>query len=137
MGQKRPPVQQRIQPLTHERARDLRSHPTEVEAKLWQALRGKHMMGHRFRRQQPIGVYIADFACLEAKLLVELDGGQHAEAITYDERRTAWLESQGYRVLRFWNNDVMHNMEGVLMRIVDVLSPPPQPSPLKGEGVRS
>jgi hypothetical protein len=68
------------------------------------------------------------------KLIVELDGGQHADAVDYDTKRDAWLTSEGFRVLKFWNNEVMENLEGVLMNIAAALSPPPQPSPLKGEG---
>jgi very-short-patch-repair endonuclease len=113
----------------------LRTHMTDAETRVWQALRGKQLEGHKFRRQQAIGSYIVDFVCLEAKVVIELDGGQHAETVHYDSRRDAWLESEGFRVLRFWNNDVMENLEGVLMKIVETLSPPPRPSPLKGEGV--
>jgi very-short-patch-repair endonuclease len=118
-----------------ERARRLRHDLTETEAVLWRALRGDQLLGHKFRRQQTIGPYIVDFVDLGTKLIVELDGGQHADAVDYDERRDAWLMSEGYRVLRLWNNDVTENLEGVLTRIVEALSPPPQPSPLEGEGV--
>ncbi len=112
----------------------LRTHMTDAETRMWQALRGKQLAGRKFRRQQPIGPYIVDFVCLETKVIIEIDGGQHAEAVHYDSRRDAWLESEGFRVLRFWNNDVIQNLEGVLMKIVETLSPSPQPSPLKGEG---
>jgi very-short-patch-repair endonuclease len=107
---------------------------TDAETRLWHALRGKQMEGQKFRRQQTLGAYIVDFVSLDAKLIVELDGGQHAEATDYDAKRDAWLTSEGFRVLRFWNNDVMENLEGVLMTIAAALSPPPQPSPLEGEG---
>jgi very-short-patch-repair endonuclease len=107
---------------------------TDAETRLWHALRGKQMEGQKFRRQQTIGGYIVDFISLDAKLIIELDGSQHAEAADYDAKRDAWLASEGFRVLRFWNNDVMENPEGVLMNIAAALSPPPQPSPLKGEG---
>jgi very-short-patch-repair endonuclease len=92
---------------------------TDVERLLWQALRGKQLNGHRFRRQHPIGCYIADFACIEQQLVIELDGGQHQEQIAYDERRTASLLAKAWRVLRFWNNDVVDNMEGVLSMIAE------------------
>jgi len=74
---------------------------TIAERKLWQALRDKQLNGHRFRRQHPIGKYIADFACIERKVVVELDGGQHQDHVAYDERRTAFLQENGWRVLRF------------------------------------
>lgn len=124
----------RTQPITRDRARDLRKHMTDAETRLWQALRGKQLAGVKFRRQQAIGPYIVDFICLEAKLIVELDGGQHAEAVEYDGRRDAWLASEGFCLLRFWDNEVMENLEGVLMRIAENLSPTPHPSPLKREG---
>jgi len=103
------------------RARELRKRSTNAEKKLWSYLRLRQIAGHKFRRQQPIGKYIADFACLEKKLVVEVDGGQHSEPIAYDEDRTMWLESQGYRVLRFWNNEVLKEIEIVLDVIVGVL----------------
>jgi very-short-patch-repair endonuclease len=123
-----------IQAVTRDRARELRTRMTDTETRLWRALRGKQMAGLKFRRQQPIGAFIVDFVSLDAKLVVELDGGQHADAAEYDGTRDAWLVSEGFRVLRFWNNDITENLEGVLMKIAENLSPPPQPSPLKGEG---
>jgi very-short-patch-repair endonuclease len=116
------------------RARELRRDQTEAESLLWRAIRGEQLGGHKFRRQQTIGAYIVDFVSLDAKLVLELDGGQHADAVDYDAKRDAWLTSEGFHVLRFWNNDVMENLEGVLMNIAAALSPPPQPSPLEGEG---
>lgn len=98
-------------PLTLERSRYLRTNMTEAEKKLWYYLR-KKQRGVRFRRQHPIPTYIVDFICLEEKLIIELDGGQHHEEA--DRERTAFLESQGYRILRFWNNEVLENIEGVL-----------------------
>jgi very-short-patch-repair endonuclease len=84
-------------------------------------LRRKQIEGHRFRRQVPIGHYIADFACLAARLIIEVDGGQHTVDVERDARRTAWLESQNFRVLRFWNNDVLGNSDGVLQTIESAL----------------
>jgi len=100
-------------------ARRLRKNPTEVEKRLWSRLRGKQLDGFRFRRQSPIGPYVVDFVCPAAKLVVEVDGGQHSE--TADAERAGWLESNGYRVIRFWNNDVLENMDGVIEEIVRVL----------------
>jgi very-short-patch-repair endonuclease len=94
-------------------ARQLRSNPTEAEKRLWSKLRLKQIGGHRFRRQAPIGPYVADFACLAQRLIIEVDGGQHDSRATQDDARTAWLERQGFRVLRFWNNEVLGNVEGV------------------------
>jgi very-short-patch-repair endonuclease len=94
---------------------------TDAERLLWRHLRRYQMNGHKFRRQQPIGIYIVDFVCLDQKLVIELDGGQHAEQVDYDETRTAWLESQGFRVLRFWNNQVLAEVEAVKTVIWEVL----------------
>jgi primosomal protein N' (replication factor Y) len=102
-------------------ARRLRSNPTEAERRLWHHLRRRQLGGFRFRRQHPIGSYITDFVCLAARLIVEVDGGQHADSPA-DIRRTAWLESRGYRVLRFWNSDVLTNTDGVLTVIRDALA---------------
>src|SRR2546428_911350 len=92
-------------------SRVLRKKATEAEQALWSHLRMKQMGGNRFRRQQPIGPYIVDFVCLEKRLVIELDGGQHAERPVYDAERTAWLESQGFRVMRFWNNQVLKEID--------------------------
>ena len=102
-------------------ARALRANQTEAETRLWQSLRDRQLAGAKFRRQTPVGPYIADFVCLAAKLIVELDGGQHAENAEADAVRTAWLEGRGFRVLRFWNNDVLVNTEGVLEEILAAL----------------
>ena len=120
-------------------ARKQRRTSTDVERKLWHRIRDKQLEGYRFRRQRPIGKYIVDFICLDAKLIVELDGGQHAEGAAYDETRTAFLESLSYRVLRFWNNEVIENIEGVLERLRGELLlrqalTPPSALPLAGEG---
>ncbi len=95
---------------------------TDAEQALWRHLRDRQVDGYRFRRQVPIGTYIADFACLERRLIVEVDGGQHAINEADDKIRDAWLEREGYRVLRFWNNDVLSNRNGVLQRISEALA---------------
>lgn len=125
---------QRINKLTTTRARSLRSHMTQAEQKLWYALRNKQLQRHRFRRQHAIGSYIADFACIEARCIIELDGGQHQAQATYDQRRTEFLEAQGWKVLRFWNNDVLVNIEGVLSIINTFLLSQETPSSFQGEG---
>ena len=94
--------------------RQLRQNMTPAERTLWQHLRGKRLGGYKFRRQQPFGGYILDFVCLEAKLMIEIDGGQHAEQVAYDEARTRDLEAAGFTVLRFWNNEVLQQTEAVL-----------------------
>ena len=91
-----------------------------AEQKLWHHLRGKRLNGIKFRRQQTIGGYIVDFVSMEHRLIIELDGGQHSEQIEYDERRTAFLNAQGYRVLRFWNNEVLQQTEAVLEKIIEM-----------------
>jgi very-short-patch-repair endonuclease len=107
-----------------QRARRLRRDVTEAERVLWQHLRAIKPNGSHFRRQATIGSYFADFACHEKRLIVELDGGQHnePEGLEADKKRAAFLESRGYRVLRFWNNDVLGNIEGVMTMIVEALS---------------
>lgn len=104
-------------------AKALRSNQTEAEQRLWYHLRAHRFMGLKFKRQKPIGRYIVDFVCLERRLIIELDGGQHTGQSVQDQRRDAWLRSRGYTVLRFWNNDVMQQMEGVLEQIRLSLSP--------------
>ena len=94
-------------------ARELRNRLTDAEQKLWQHIRARQMMGFKFRRQAPIGKYIVDFVCFERRLIIELDGGQHAVNQDYDHIRTEWLGSQGFKVIRFWNHDVMNNIEGI------------------------
>ena len=106
------------------RARALRKNLTDAEARLWRQLRYKQLDGFRFRRQQPIGPYIVDFFCPRAKPIIELDGGQHSTDQERDERRTRWLEARGYRVIRFWNNDVLSNTDGVLLTIRQAFPPP-------------
>ena len=102
---------------TTEKARALRKRSTEAERLLWGHLRAKRLRGLKFRRQEPIGRYIVDFVSFDRNLIVELDGGQHLQEKAKDDERTRWLESQGFRVLRFWNNDVMRNVQNVLERI--------------------
>ena len=102
-------------------ARALRRDHTDAEGLLWSRLRDKQIDGHKFRRQQPIGPYIADFACMTEKLLIELDGGGHAEQKTKDRRREEYLRRSGYRVLRFWNTEVFENLSGVLEKVREAL----------------
>ena len=106
------------------RARRLRKNLTDAEKRLWARLRFKQLDGFRFRRQQPIGPFVVDFFCPQVKLIIEIDGGQHAADLERDERRTRWLEARGYRVIRFWNNDVLGNTDGVLVAIQQALPPP-------------
>jgi very-short-patch-repair endonuclease len=115
----------RINKLTTTRTRSLRTNMTDAEHLLWQSLRRKQLNGHRFRRQHPIGRYIADFACIEQKMAIELDGGQHQDQLVYDQARSTFLQAQGWHVLRFWNNDVLNNIDGVLASIAERLSGAP------------
>jgi very-short-patch-repair endonuclease len=118
-----------------DRARGLRRNMTDAEHLLWRHLRNRHFSGWKFRRQHEIDRYIVDFVCPNARLIVELDGGQHAERMASDADRTRRLDAMGYRVLRFWNNDVLTNSEAVLGVILEaVASAAPHPSPLpRGE----
>ena len=100
--------------LLRRHARALRNNPTDAERQLWYYLRRRNLRAFKFRRQHPIAGFIADFASIEAHLIIELDGGQHAEATGYDAARTRKIEAKGYRVLRFWNNDVLQQTEAVL-----------------------
>ncbi|SRR5258706_3056279 len=104
----------RSNPKTMYRAGVLRKELTPAERKLWAYLRGDKLHGVNFRRQHAIGNYIVDFVSIKKKLVIELDGSQHLEQTEYDVERTRYLESQGYRVVRFWNNDVMNDIEGVI-----------------------
>lgn len=115
-------------------AKSLRSNQTEAEQRLWYHLRAHRFMGLKFKRQKPMGRYIVDFVCLERRLIIELDGGQHAEQVAYDRHRDTWLRNQGYTVLHFWNNEVMQQLEGVLERIHRTVSLSPNPSPTSGRG---
>lgn len=106
--------------MANQRAKRLRDNPTEAERRLWDRLRRRQIEGFRFRRQQPIGPYIVDFYCSDARLIVEVDGGQYSADA--DRERTRWLEERGYRVIRFWNNDVIDNIDGVLQRLAELLT---------------
>jgi len=110
----------RSNPKTQHRAIQLRKELTPAERKLWSKIRNDRL-GVTFRRQHAVGNYIPDFCCPKAKLIIELDGGQHLEQEEYDEERTKYLESLGYRVIRFWNNDVMKNIDGVILAIIHAL----------------
>ncbi|OYC75057.1 hypothetical protein RX35_00042 [Escherichia coli] len=105
-------------------ARDLRRNLTLQERKLWRYLRSRRFGDFKFRRQHPVGSYILDFACCSARVVVELDGGQHDLAVAYDTKRTSWLESQGWTVLRFWHNEIDCNEEAVLENIRQGLNHP-------------
>ncbi len=102
-------------------ARDLRKDMTDAERKLWTFLKLRQFRGKKFRRQAPIGTYIVDFVCFETKLIIELDGGQHSTQVEYDQERTNWLNSQGFRVLRFWNFQVLEETDSVLEAIWNTL----------------
>ena len=118
-------------------ARKLRRGSTDAEQRLWHRLRGARLHGCKFRRQHPIGPWFADFACIERRLVIELDGGQHAERAAYDRRRTEGLRLAGWSVARFWDNEVLNDMDAVLERIVSLLLESPHPGPLpamRGEG---
>jgi adenine-specific DNA-methyltransferase len=104
-------------------AKQMRHAPTDAEACLWRYLRAGRLKEHRFKRQKPLGAYIVDFVCLERSLIVEVDGGQHVDRAKQDAVRTHWLESQGFTVLRFWNDEVLRNTDAVLDVIVRALEP--------------
>jgi very-short-patch-repair endonuclease len=113
-------------------ARTLRKDSTDAERWLWQRLRNRELLGWKFRRQHSIGCYIVDFVCIERRLIIELDGSQHAESLELDSRRTDYLRTKGYSVLRFWDNEVLREGESVLNVILSFLeknppSPPPSP----------
>ena len=116
-------VKKEPSPGARDRAPTLRRAMTEAERRLWQMLRSRQTQGCRFRRQLPIGRFIADFVCYEAKLIVEIDGGQHDPPTEEEASRTRFLEGEGYRMLRFWNNEVLDNPEGVRAAIAENLHP--------------
>ena len=121
-----PVVEKAYATLPTQRSRELRNNPTPAERKLWNALSNRKLCSTRFNRQVVIRPYICDFVARSAKLIVEVDGGQHGDAIAYDRARTAFLKAKGYRLIRFWNNDVLSNLEGVVTTIEQALefSPP-------------
>jgi len=104
-------------------ARNLRRQESDAERKLWSKLRSRQFENLKFRREHPIGKYIVDFVSLEKKIVVEVDGGQHNEPgnMEKDEQRTSWLENEGYHIIRFWNNDVITNIEGVGLKILELI----------------
>ncbi len=116
-------------------AQSLRNNATFAERHLWRHLSRRQLEGHKFSRQMPVGPVVCDFLCREARLVIEVDGGQHNDS-RRDQSRTAYLNAEGYRVIRFWNNDVMGNVEGVVEAIRAELGrqacPHPQPLPLAG-----
>ena len=119
------------------RARHLRRDQTDAERKLWLRLRDRQVKGAKFRRQHPMGRYVADFCCPDRMLVVELDGGQHLAQAEADQRRTAFLRELGYRVLRFWDNDVLAETDVVLQQIAEAVSDPhPGPLPNRERGRR-
>jgi len=112
-------------------AKQLRRNMTPEEWRLWHAVKAKRLAGAKFRRQVPIGPYVADFVCAAARLIIEIDGSQHGERIEADAERTRYLEEMGYRVLRFWNNEVASNLDGVIRSIENALKQSPT-SPSSG-----
>ena len=121
--------------LLRSRAKSMRSAPTEAEHRLWQVVRARRFNGFKFRRQVPVDHYIVDFLCSSRRLIVELDGSQHADSAS-DARRDAYLRAQGFHILRIWNNELFTNEEGVAEAILNALhSPLPNPSPARGEGL--
>ena len=116
------------------KGRELRKNLTDAEKRLWRHIRNRQLLGCKFRRQAPIGKYIVDFVCFEKRVIIELDGGQHALRQEDDHHRTAWLESQGFTVIRFWNHDVLREVEAVKEVIVRSLEfPPSWPSPTRAD----
>jgi BirA family biotin operon repressor/biotin-[acetyl-CoA-carboxylase] ligase len=113
----------------HTVAKVLRKKFTDTERVLWRHLRAKQMEGYKFRRQEPIGSCVMDFVCHEKRIVIEVDGGQHSTERERDSERDKWLTGQGYKVLRFWNNEVLANISGVLGVIRDCLDHPPLPLP--------
>lgn len=114
--------------ISRSHARGLRRRQTEAERRLWYALRNRGLERRKFRRQHPIGNYIVDFVCLDAKLVIELDGGQHLEQAMYDQRREVYLELRGFRVLRFWDDEVLKDLQAALEVIHRALGATPHPA---------
>lgn len=114
-------------------ARNLRKNQTDAESLLWHQLKNKQLEGLKFRRQQPLGKYIVDFVCFDRRVIVEVDGGHHSIQEDKDRTRDAWLIAEGFKVLRFWNNEVLQNIGGVIEVILEnCLNHPPLTPPLKG-----
>ena len=109
------------QPHTARFAHDLRANPTPAEIKLWSVLRKRQRSGARFRRQHPIGPFVVDFCAPRLKLVIEVDGGQHVDLHEYDQRRTTYLAAHGYRVLRFWNNQVLNDLNDVVIAVENAI----------------
>ena len=120
------------------KARQLRKDSTDAERRMWALLRNRQFADRKFRRQVPIGPYVVDFVCLEKRLIVELDGGHHMTRGDYDAERTKWLMGQGFRIIRFWNNQVLNEavsvLDALLLELEMEPSPSSQPSALAGEG---
>ncbi len=116
-------------------ARELRRRQTSAEDLLWQQLRGRRLLGRKFRRQVPIGAYVVDFLCFDAKLIVEIDGKQHGWAADYDDRRTAEIEALGFSVIRFTNTEVRERLDDVMIRIKAALKGPDGPPLPRGRGM--
>jgi very-short-patch-repair endonuclease len=110
--------------VNHRFARELRKNMAPAESRLWGVLRHRQILGYKFRRQAPIGSYTVDFVCFEKKIVVELDGAHHTETVEEDDKRTSWLASQGFRLLRFVNNDVFERMDSVKEEIIRALQAP-------------
>jgi very-short-patch-repair endonuclease len=117
-----------------DQVRMLRKYSTDAETLLWRILRNRQLVGQKFRRQHPIGAFIADFVCIGKKLVIEVDGGQHADSLQEDFKRTRYLANKGYRVVRFWNNEVLKESDAILNSLLKFLSdsPSPYPSPPQG-----
>lgn len=122
----------RITPKARTRACKLRANMTDAEHCLWRCLRNRQLHGFKFRRQVVLGTYIVDFLCIETKLIIEIDGKQHLYQCDYDKQRSLWMNRCGYQVLRFWNNEVLEDLDGVLEEISVYLLD--GPSPQRGEG---
>lgn len=122
-----------FKPRPTEWARKLRNNATDAEMRLWRSLSRRQLGGYKFSRQIPVAGFVCDFMCREARLIIEVDGGQHGICSSRDQKRTQALEAEGFRVIRFWNNEVLGNTEGVLARILETLTAcPPPPLPQAG-----
>jgi adenine-specific DNA-methyltransferase len=131
MSEKGKPPIRLLPAVTLARARALRRDQTDAERKLWRLLHSRRLGGAKFRRNHPIDNFFADFCCLKSRLVIELDGGQHADEAqaAYDRRRTAYLRSRGFSVMRFWNEEVLKEPERVLEQIYEALPEKAEPSP--------